>query len=76
MLLMHGDEDTIAPIEQSQNMERALKEAGVTVRFVKVPGGRHGPNFRFPAGDPRLPDHMGEALRWFDAQLRGLPTSR
>jgi acetyl esterase/lipase len=76
MLLMHGDADTIAPIKQSEIMVSALTQAGVTVRLVKVPGGRHGPNFRLPAGDPRLPDHMGEAVRWFDARLRGVPTSR
>ena len=76
MLLMHGDADTIVPIKQSEIMEGALKQAGVTVRFVRVPGGAHGPNFRFPIGDPRLPDHVGEAVRWFDAHLRGQPASR
>ena len=76
MLLMHGDADTIVPIKQSEIMESALKQAGVTVRFVRVPGGAHGPNFRLPIGDPRLPDHVGEALRWFDAHLRGQPASR
>jgi acetyl esterase/lipase len=70
MLLMHGDEDTIAPIEQSEVMESALKQAGVPVRFMRVPGGNHGPNFRLPAGDPRLPDHVGEAVRWFDRHLK------
>jgi acetyl esterase/lipase len=76
MLLMHGDADTIVPIKQSEIMESALKQAGVTVRFVRVPGGAHGPNFRLPIGDPRLPDHVGEAVRWFDAHLRGQPASR
>lgn len=70
MLLMHGDEDTIAPIKQSEMMESALTQAGVTVRFIRVAGGKHGPNFRLPAGDPRLPDHMGEAVRWFDRHLK------
>ena len=73
MLLMHGDEDVIVPIKQSEIMESALKQAGVTVWFIRVPGGKHGPNFQFPAGDPRLPDHMGEAVRWFDAHLKGFP---
>lgn len=26
-------------------------------------------NFQFPKGDTRLPDHMGEAVRWFDENL-------
>jgi dipeptidyl aminopeptidase/acylaminoacyl peptidase len=76
MLLMHGDQDTIVPIKQSEIMESALKQAGVTVRLIRVPGGKHGLNFQLPAGDPRLPDHMGEAVRWFDAHLKGVPTSR
>lgn len=71
MLLMHGDADTIVPIRQSEVMESALKQAGVPVRLIRVPGGRHGPNFRFPRGDTRLPDHTGEAVRWFNAHLKG-----
>ena len=76
MLLMHGDEDLIVPSRQSEIMESALKQAGVAVRFIKVPGGKHGPNFQLPAGDPRLPDHMGEAVRWFDSQLKSAAASR
>lgn len=76
MLLMHGDADTIVPLRQSEIMESALKQAGVTVRLIRVPGGAHGPNFRFAGGDPRLPDHIGEAVRWFDAHLRGRAASR
>jgi acetyl esterase/lipase len=76
MLLMHGDQDTTVPIKQSEIMERALKQASVTVRFIRVPGGKHGPNFQLPAGDPRLPDHMGQAVQWFDAYLKGGPTIR
>jgi NAD(P)H-dependent FMN reductase len=53
-------------------MESALKRAGVKAAFIKVPKGKHGPNFQFPAGDSRLPDHMGEAVRWFDAHTKGL----
>jgi acetyl esterase/lipase len=70
MLLMHGDQDIVVPIKQSEIMESALKQAAVTVKFIRVPGGQHGPNFQFPAGDPRLPDHIGEAIRWFDSHLK------
>lgn len=75
-LLMHEHRDPIAPIKQSEIMESALKQVDVTVRFIGVSGGRHGPNFQLPAGDPRLPDHMGEAVRWFDAHLKSDPASR
>lgn len=76
MLLMHGDQDVTVPIKQSEIMESALKQAGVTVRFITVPGGKHGPNFQLPAGDPRLPDHAGEAVRWFDAHLKSSRASQ
>jgi len=76
MLLMHGDQDLLVPIKQSEIMESALKQALVQVKFIKVPGGRHGPNFQLPAGDPRLPDHLGEAVRWFDAHLKGSRASQ
>jgi acetyl esterase/lipase len=75
-LLMHGDQDVIVPIKQSEIMESALKQALVKVAFIKVAGGRHGPNFQFPTGDPRLPDHIGEAVRWFDVHLKGIPPSQ
>jgi acetyl esterase/lipase len=75
-LLMHGDQDETVPIKQSEIMESGLKQAGVTVKFITVPGGKHGPNFQFPAGDPRLPDHMGEAVRWFDTHLKGSRASQ
>jgi acetyl esterase/lipase len=70
MLLLHGDQDTVVRIEQSEQMESALKKAGVAVTFIRVPGGNHGPNFRLKPGDPRLPDHTREATRWFDVHLR------
>jgi dipeptidyl aminopeptidase/acylaminoacyl peptidase len=70
MLLMHGDADDVVPIDQSTTLEAALKAAGVEVRFIKVPGGRHGEDFRFAKDDPRLPDQYGETRRWFDAHLK------
>jgi acetyl esterase/lipase len=70
MLLMHGDQDTVVRVEQSELMEQALKKAGVAVTLIKVPGGNHGPNFRLKPGDPRLPDHTRAATRWFDLHLR------
>jgi acetyl esterase/lipase len=69
MLLMHGDADDVVPIDQSTTLVAALKAAGVEVRFIEVPGGRHGEDFRFAKDDPRLPDQYGETRRWFDAHL-------
>lgn len=69
-LLMHGDADEVIPIAQSEDFAAALKGANVPVRFIRVPGGRHGDDFRLAKDDPRLPDQFGEARRWFDQYLK------
>ena len=41
ILLIHGTEDTVVPIEQSRVMAHALKEAGKQFEFVELPGEDH-----------------------------------
>jgi acetyl esterase/lipase len=41
ILLIHSDHDTTVPIEQSEIEERALKDAGKQVEFVKLEGDDH-----------------------------------
>ncbi len=41
ILLIHGKDDTVVSIEQSQAMERALKRAGKPVEFITLPGADH-----------------------------------
>jgi dipeptidyl aminopeptidase/acylaminoacyl peptidase len=41
ILLIHGKDDTVVPIDQSQAMERALKAAGKPVDFIVLPGADH-----------------------------------
>ena len=41
ILLVHGKEDTVVPIEQSEKMDRALVRAGKPVEFVTLPGADH-----------------------------------
>ncbi len=41
VLLMHGTDDTVVPIDQSRRMEKALKDAGKTVKFVTFPQQTH-----------------------------------
>ena len=41
-LLLHGDEDTDVPYEQSVMMARALTDAGVPHELVTIPDGEHG----------------------------------
>jgi len=40
-LLMHGEEDPLVPIHQSEQFAEALKEAGVEVEFVRVANASH-----------------------------------
>ena len=41
ILLMHGADDTVVPLIQSQMMQRALQRAGKPVEFVQLPGEDH-----------------------------------
>ncbi len=41
-LIIHGDADLLVPHHQSVLLDAALRKAGVSVRFVTIPGGPHG----------------------------------
>ena len=41
VLLIHGKDDLTVPIKQSERMEKALKEAGKSVEFVRLKGEDH-----------------------------------
>lgn len=41
ILLVHGKDDTVVPIEQSQKMKRALEKAGKPVTFLELDGEDH-----------------------------------
>ena len=73
-LLIHGDADKLIFYQQSTDMESALRNAGVAVKLVTVPGGDHGADFG--AGGkthPEWPDYYAETVAWFDRHLRGQP---
>jgi dipeptidyl aminopeptidase/acylaminoacyl peptidase len=48
VLLVHGERDTTASVEESQRMAERLAAAGQTVKLLVVPGGTHIFNFRQP----------------------------
>jgi acetyl esterase/lipase len=55
MLLIHGDDDRLVPLEQSQRLAAALEATGVRHELIVLPGLRHG--FDFLAGSrDLLPD--------------------
>lgn len=66
-LLIHGEADTVVPIQNSELMEQALKQAGVSVKLVRAPGLGHGSDF---SKAPNLPEYLSEMVRWFDQYLR------
>ena len=41
VLLIHGEEDGIVPVEQSEYMEKALKKAGKSVQFLRLEDSAH-----------------------------------
>ncbi len=41
LMVIHGDQDTVNPIEASQKMAEAAKGAGVDTVYATVPGGTH-----------------------------------
>lgn len=40
--LMHGEEDSVVPFRQAISMRDALREVGVDVELLRIPGGDHG----------------------------------
>jgi acetyl esterase/lipase len=60
-LLIHGDADTVVPLQQSEAMVAALKNAGVPVELIVKEGGGH-PWLTIPLEVKVLAD-------WFDKQL-------
>jgi dipeptidyl aminopeptidase/acylaminoacyl peptidase len=59
VLLIHGADDTSAPVEESRRLERSLRERGRDVELIVIPGAGHVFNFRQPE----------EARRAWDATL-------
>lgn len=60
--IVHGDEDRLVPVEQSQLLKDALDTAGVRCRFRIVDGAGHG-QFR----DPEI---IESVVQFFDETLR------
>ena len=42
MMLLHGTDDTLVPIEQSERFAEKLRAAGVDVELLRIEGGTHG----------------------------------
>jgi acetyl esterase/lipase len=63
ILILHGSEDPLIPLVQSERLYKSLRESGVEAYFVTVQGAGHG-GFRNPEIAKRR-------SQFFDNQLRG-----
>jgi acetyl esterase/lipase len=61
-LLIHGDADPVVPLQQSEVMLAALKEAGVPAELIVKKGGAHP--------WPTLHEEIEVLADWFDKQLK------
>lgn len=66
-LIMHGDNDRLVPIHQSEIFDKALQKAGVDVTFVPVKGAGHG---------LRGADVAHHVTTFFDTHLGKVATSK
>src|SRR5262249_9715726 len=65
-LLVHGAQDTLLPLEESERMAEKLKASGDTVELLVVPDGGRFFNFR----DVEQATHAWQAsLAWLDRYL-------
>ncbi|HEX5446548.1 MAG TPA: alpha/beta hydrolase [Pirellulales bacterium] len=62
-LILHGDADTLVPLQQSQIIVEKFKEAGVPVKLIVKEGAGHG---LWPS---MLTTDFGTIATWFDTYL-------
>ncbi|MEZ6099226.1 MAG: alpha/beta hydrolase [Pirellulaceae bacterium] len=61
-LFIHGDADPLVPLQQSETMIAALKEAGVSAELIVKPGGGH-PWLTLPIEVKKLADWLESKLK-------------
>jgi dipeptidyl aminopeptidase/acylaminoacyl peptidase len=70
VLFVHGAEDTLLPLEESERMAERLKASGGTTEVLVVPGGGRLFNFRQPQQATLA---WRATLAWLDRYLRPTP---
>jgi acetyl esterase/lipase len=66
-LIMHGDQDSAVPLEQSQRLHEKLQAAGVLSTLRVLEGAGHG------GREFQTPEMRQTILEFFNRQLRGKP---
>lgn len=62
-IVVHGDADTVVPVNSSRVMVEAMRKLGVEVKYIEVPGGTHG--------DVAAPN-MSAIFDFFDAHRKSV----
>jgi dipeptidyl aminopeptidase/acylaminoacyl peptidase len=62
ILIVHGDQDPLVPVAQSEVLFAALKKAGVEAELYVVKGGGHG-GFQDPSVDGRVRAFLDRVLK-------------
>src|SRR5205823_10466545 len=62
-LIVHGDQDSIVPLQQAEAIVAKLKEVGVPAKLVVKPGAEHG--------WPGMDKDLATFADWFDKYLGG-----
>jgi acetyl esterase/lipase len=65
-LIVHGDADTVVPIDHGETMHVALMKAGVPASFIRIKGAGHGFEGAAPADLDRATAAM---MQWFERHL-------
>ena len=66
-LIVHGEQDTVVPISQSEILAAALEKKGVEVTFIRLPNRKHTHAGEDGEFDPEL---LEMAIRFFDTHLK------
>lgn len=67
--IIHGDQDMLVPLEQSERFAEALKKAGIEVQIVVIKGMGHGPTT--PEQREEFMKAIEKAADFFDKHLKG-----
>ena len=61
---MHGEEDKLVSINQSELLDAALRKAGVESTFIRVPKNGHGgPGFLNPENRKKIEEFFDKHLK-------------
>lgn len=67
-LIIHGDQDPLVPLEQSEKFAEALKKVKVEVQLVVIKGMGHGPTT--PEQREEVMKALDQAVEFFDKHLK------